>query len=251
MSYLVNNLKFLLEELGDEPTTDNEDSGFGEDPLDSSSEEESEDGLGGLGLDDEESEDGLGLDDESSGDDEFDPEEAASELEDQLDDTEDTLENVLNVISPISFMESNDSIHKVLKNKSMKNSYISEGPWDSMEKKSEEFKEKIDAIKKPYQAFFDAKKNFKVEDVAQKAAKTFINFDSLIDKYEIVKYFASIEIALHGPESQEELSKVLEEFEYKLQDLIKESGTELANSEYTIDNNNHKTAVGATSSGGA
>ena len=251
MSYLVNNLKFLLEELGDEPSVDNDDGGFGEDPLDNSSEEESDDDLGGVGLDDEDSGDGLGLDSEASDTEEFDPEEAASELEDQLDDTEDTLENVLNVISPISFMESSESIHKVLKNKSMKNSYISEGPWDSMEKKSEEFKEKIDTIKKPYQAFFDAKKNFKVEDVAQKAAKTFINFDSLIDKYEIVKYFASIEIALHGPESQEELSKVLEEFEYKLQDLIKESGTELTNSEYTIDNNNHKTAVGATSSGGA
>lgn len=249
MPYLVNNLKFLLEELGDEPSVDddspaeNEDSGFGEDPLDSGNEESDE---GGLGLDDEGS---LDVDNEDSGGDEFNPEEAASELEDQLEDTDDTLNNVLDVISPISFMDEN--IEKVLNKMSIKNSYISEGPWDSMEKKSEEFKEKIDTIKKPYEAFFDAKKKFKIDDVAKKAAKTFINFDSLIDKYEIVKYFASIEIALHGPESPEELSKLMEEFEYKLQNLIKESGGELTDSEYTIDNNSHKTAVGATSSGGA
>lgn len=249
MPYLVNNLKFLLEELGDEPSigddsaADNEDSGFGEDPLDSGNEESDE---GGLGLDDEVS---LDVDNEDSGGDEFNPEEAASELEDQLEDTDDTLNNVLDVISPISFMDEN--IEKVLNKMSIKNSYISEGPWDSMEKKSEEFKEKIDTIKKPYEAFFDAKKKFKIDDVAKKAAKTFINFDSLIDKYEIVKYFASIEIALHGPESPEELSKLMEEFEYKLQHLIKESGADLTDGEYTIDNNSHKTAVGATSSGGA
>ena len=141
------------------------------------------------------------------------------------------------------------SIKKSLAKNKMK-SFMIEGPWDSAEKKAEDFKEKLELIKKPYEEFFNAKKDMDIDRIAEKAANMYMNFDSTVDKYEIVKYFAELEITLNGPNEPTELKSVMSEFEAKMQNIIKEEGGELANSEYTIDNPKDKIATGANSSGG-
>lgn len=260
MSY-INSLKFLLLEdspsdrmdLGDsggdgggfDLPGDNEDSSGDSGGLDLGGGGGGDDG-GGLDLGGGGDEDlDLGGGDDSSSED---TEETAEDLIAKLNDVEVSLNNVSAISAPLD-LNSNMSIKNSLELNKMK-SFMLEGPWDSAEKKADEFKEKLDLIKKPYEDFFSAKKEMDIDSIADKAAKMYLNFDSTVDKYEIVKYFAEVEITLNGPTEKSELNTILSEFEAKMQKVIKEEGGELSNSEYTIDNPKDKIAVGASSSGG-
>jgi len=248
MSYVFNNLKFLLKEEEEDPT-----GGLLGDDEAAESDESAEDETDPFAMssDDEEAE--ADANDEVAGDEGTENgsdsvaksnAEAAKDVMDMLDKADNSLNNVTRIVSPGSL-----DVVEALKNKNLSAALL-EGPWDSAIKKSEEFEEKLKIIKKPYEDFFDAKADFDIEEVARKAAKLFLKFDSLVDKYEIVKYFANIDIALNGPEDRGELQDLLEDFEVLLENFIKEGGGELQNPTYTLDVDKQKIAVGATSSGG-
>ena len=246
MSYVFNNLKFLLKEEEEDPT-----GGLLGDDEETVSDESAEDETDPFAMSSDDGEAEADANDEVAGDEGTENgsdsvaksnAEAAKELIGMINDIDDSFYNVANVVNPLDIVE-------VLKNKNLSAALL-EGPWDSAIKKSEEFEEKLKIIKKPYEDFFDAKADFDIEEVARKAAKLFLKFDSLVDKYEIVKYFANIDIALNGPEDRGELQDLLEDFEVLLENFIKEGGGELQNPTYTLDVDKQKIAVGATSSGG-
>lgn len=254
MSYLKS-MKFLLleDEASDRLDFGGGDSGGDDGGFDLPGDEsgESDDGLD-LGGDDGGGDDTGGDDgifgDSGDSESDADPEAAAEEVIDILNNVDKSLNRLGAISAPLDF-NSNMSIKKSLAKSKMK-SFMIEGPWDSAEKKAEDFKEKLELIKKPYEEFFNAKKDMDIDRIAEKAANMYMNFDSTVDKYEIVKYFAELEITLNGPNEPSELKSVISEFEAKMQTIIKEEGGELANSEYTIDNPKDKIATGATSSGG-
>lgn len=252
MSYVFNNLKFLLKEEEEDPT-----GGLLGDDEENVSDESAEDETDPFSMSSDDGEAEADANDEVAGDEGTggnsvdqdsekvqDNKKAAEELIGMINDIDDSFDNVTRIVSPGSL-----DVVEALKNKNLSAALL-EGPWDSAIKKSEEFEEKLKIIKKPYEDFFDAKADFDIEEVARKAAKLFLKFDSLVDKYEIVKYFANIDIALNGPEDRGELQDLLEDFEVLLENFIKEGGGELQNPTYTLDVDKQKIAVGATSSGG-
>lgn len=248
MSYVFNNLKFLLKEEEEDPT-----SGLLGDDEEAESDKTAGDEADPFAMSSDDEETEADDNNEVAGDEETENvsdsvvksnAEAAKDVMDKLDKADKSLNNVAGIFSPKSI-----DVFEALKNKNLSAALL-EGPWDSAIKKSEEFEEKLKIIKKPYEDFFDAKADFDIEEVARKAAKLFLKFDSLVDKYEIVKYFANIDIALNGPEDRGELQDLLEDFEVLLENFIKEGGGELQNPTYTLDVDKQKIAVGATSSGG-